>query len=890
MRCPIWLISSLLVCCSGGYAATFSQNGGGTQSSYSVIDRTGGGDYSSLFEAAADFNSFAGSAAADYTFYINSDTTETEDVCFGNATNGHTVTLRPMGAPRTVAFDPARTHVLKGRLVIGTTTLDSLTSSVKTDHFLIDGSLDKDSRDLTLLETTTTGNLGSVINIFGDSDFCAVRNTHVRNGAAVFGKDGVALTSYRSDAESLNPDYAEVENCEIGSPELPSASGISSTFTGRSSKYVSPQRSILICRNDVFSWDRGLQLSYTNDVVAELNRISVTMKGSIGYSMGIACSCAYDTTGGLTALRRNTVVVRVPFGTAQGFGIYLEAYAPAAIEGNMVSVIEPPSPGYVFQAPVGINYSGRANAQARIAHNSVLVDAQVVGNYSSLMPSGIRIFSNVPSNSIEVLNNLTSIDAYGGACLELSYTTSTVVRGNAWGPGMGASVLKKSPSTLDFTDDGSNHVFYPRAFFESDEDLHLGVYPSGISPGVQLDPSSDLSTDIDGDQRNQYMPFPGADEMDGPPLDPVDLGITQAILSANPGANAPVTYRITVENSSRTTATQAAWTEKIPPGMEFVGAAQSGVRLRSVSNEVVGEIGTLPPFSSATAEVTLQAAEPGVYPIEASVAGNVNDPDLRNNVTTDSLTLEPHIAVADLAITNGASVAALMGQEVIYRITATNNGPDLAANVVLSDLLPANAILKSTSTSIGTIEETTDRITVRIPELPVNHTAYIMIVLTPQQAGVFRNTAELASATHDPYATNNTATAETSVPDPVTSGPDLSPMWVRGFTSSQRRQKGSRDVVHATLRLSNVGDQRSSKSKVRVLVSVDQKAGDDDLVVGSFSCGQLPPGRSAQDTIKAGLPAGLSAQGKYLIAVADPDNAIPEPNEGNNTAVLEIAR
>ena len=71
----------------------------------------------------------------------------------------------------------------------------------------------------------------------------------------------------------------------------------------------------------------------------------------------------------------------------------------------------------------------------------------------------------------------------------------------------------------------------------------------------------------------------------------------------------------------------------------------------------------------------------------AHVTGNENDPDPSNN---DDSVDTPVKANADVEITKTASPAnPVSGDTVTYTLKAKNNGPGLAANVVVTDVLPA---------------------------------------------------------------------------------------------------------------------------------------------------------------------------------------------------------
>lgn len=84
---------------------------------------------------------------------------------------------------------------------------------------------------------------------------------------------------------------------------------------------------------------------------------------------------------------------------------------------------------------------------------------------------------------------------------------------------------------------------------------------------------------------------------------------------------------------------------------------------------------------------------------EVRVTSETADPDLTNNLATATTSIT---AAADLAVTKTAAApTAGPGDEITYTVTATNEGPSDATNVVLTDHLPAGLDLVSASTPTG---------------------------------------------------------------------------------------------------------------------------------------------------------------------------------------------
>ena len=122
-------------------------------------------------------------------------------------------------------------------------------------------------------------------------------------------------------------------------------------------------------------------------------------------------------------------------------------------------------------------------------------------------------------------------------------------------------------------------------------------------------------------------------------------------------------------------------------------------------------------------------------------------------------------AGADLSISIAAlPVTATLGQNLTYTIWVKNLGPSTAANVLVSEILPAGMTLVSFSASAGTWDGLA---TWTIGNLIFNDVATLTITATvsPSHCADFINTTSVTSTTTDPILSNNSATLITPVID-----------------------------------------------------------------------------------------------------------------------------
>ena len=141
--------------------------------------------------------------------------------------------------------------------------------------------------------------------------------------------------------------------------------------------------------------------------------------------------------------------------------------------------------------------------------------------------------------------------------------------------------------------------------------------------------------------------------------------------------------------------------------------------------------------------------------------------DIENPANIDGPEQEP-CPQADLALTKVVSNASPnVGDQVTFTVTLTNNGPDTATNVQVTDLLPAGLTFVSATPSQGTYDSATGLWTVGTVTTATPPT--LQLVATIASTGAQTNTATIsASDQPDPNTDNNTASASVAPPTTTT--------------------------------------------------------------------------------------------------------------------------
>lgn len=256
--------------------------------------------------------------------------------------------------------------------------------------------------------------------------------------------------------------------------------------------------------------------------------------------------------------------------------------------------------------------------------------------------------------------------------------------------------------------------------------------------------------------------------------------------------------------------------------------------------------------------------------VTARNAAGSSAPSAAANVTPE--------ATADLAITKIDSADPIIaGETLAYTLTVTNNGPDAATGVVISETLPAGVTFDSTS---GCTEDPGGVPTCTIGGLASGSSAIITINVTVDAGttGSVSNSASVSSTSTDDNAANDSATentiVETAADLVLTKTDDVDPVLAG-------------DGLVYTLTVTNNGP-----SDAQNVVITDNLPGGVTLT-SSSGCAEDPNGAPtcSLGTIAAGASAAVtlattvgSATTAALSNTATVTSATPEAQPGDESA------
>ena len=235
-----------------------------------------------------------------------------------------------------------------------------------------------------------------------------------------------------------------------------------------------------------------------------------------------------------------------------------------------------------------------------------------------------------------------------------------------------------------------------------------------------------------------------------------DLNVSKTATPSPVFAGQVVTYVVTVTNTGPDSASNVVITDVFQGGASFgsVITTSGGATFQiSTTTAVTFMVTSLGVGNSAVMTYTVVAPADGVITNTATVKSDAVDPQPANNVFSTTTPVTP---VANLSISKAPSFpTAIAGTitpsaQLTYTILVTNNGPSPAANVVVTDVLPAGLTFVSATGSGWTCGNSGQTVTCTVSSLSVGAAPAIQIVATaPVTPGlVLTNTAVVNAATH----------------------------------------------------------------------------------------------------------------------------------------------
>ncbi|WP_458170484.1 COG1361 S-layer family protein [Kribbella sp. WER1] len=368
-----------------------------------------------------------------------------------------------------------------------------------------------------------------------------------------------------------------------------------------------------------------------------------------------------------------------------------------------------------------------------------------------------------------------------------------------------------------------------------------------------------------------------------------DLQIVKTVAPAHPAPGESVVFTLAVKNNGPSDAEQVRIADAVPAGFTITGV-QSTATCTTAGRDVNCTLARLAAGASVSVRIaaTLDAGyQGGALTNTAKTVSDTPDPDDSNN--TDTVTITPAAPKADVVVTKTTVTKPVVaGEPITYQIKVHNTGPSTAKNVNLSDVVPSALTDVTADTSAGSCTVSSGRVACPMGDLPVGETAIVTVTgtVSPKAVGDLTNSATAESSTPDPDTSNNTGRTT----DTVKASADLAIT-----KTAQPVPVHAGQPVTYTLTVTNNGPSAAQSVKVTdpvpsplQYVSAKSSAGTCTEASGTVTCavGTVAPGDTVTVTVVADVPSGTEPNDvKNTATVSSPT---PDPVTGNNTATHTI--
>ena len=349
-----------------------------------------------------------------------------------------------------------------------------------------------------------------------------------------------------------------------------------------------------------------------------------------------------------------------------------------------------------------------------------------------------------------------------------------------------------------------------------------------------------------------------------------DLALTKSVSNSTPNVGGQITFTETLSNLGPDAATGVQVTDLLPAGLTFVSATPGQGTYTPGSG--VWNVGAVAPGTPQTLAIVATVVSAAAQTNTATVTDSDQfDPNTANN--TASATETPQ--QADLVVTKTVDNATPnVGDVITFTVTITNNGPDTATGVEVTDVLPPGLtpvlflVRRGTFAAqvwdVGTLES--------------GASATLTLQARVDSPLAQTNTATVTAVDQfDPNTANDSASA--------TETPQQSDLALTKAVSNATPNVG--DTITFTVTLTNIGPDAATGVTVDDLlpagldfVSASPSQGGYDEFLGQWFVGTLADDATATLTITALVVSPGPQTNTATVSHSDQF----DPDTGNNSA------
>ena len=325
--------------------------------------------------------------------------------------------------------------------------------------------------------------------------------------------------------------------------------------------------------------------------------------------------------------------------------------------------------------------------------------------------------------------------------------------------GLGLTLVNGSVDKDGLYNAGDNSILWNDLVLVSGQSIQLHYKASVNNPTATTDEYKNTASltninEIDDDSTNNE------DSVTLTPSVMADIVLSKTVSDSNPDEGDKIFYTITVTNNSISEVTNVVVTDNLPAGLTYI----NGIGTVTAWSPPNWTLGTMQPGASESLVLEVEV-DPGTSGQTLTNTITNTQDQVDQNITLDDPTETIVVSSTDLVTTKTVNKTLVVEDETIwYTLTVKNNGPDLATNVTLTDLLPNGMIYVSddsngaynAGTGIWTIGDLDNGKTVALK-------IYAKVALATQGQKIINITTAAIGDQQDPSADGDILQAEVIV-------------------------------------------------------------------------------------------------------------------------------
>ncbi|MDD2797035.1 MAG: gliding motility-associated C-terminal domain-containing protein [Bacteroidales bacterium] len=403
-----------------------------------------------------------------------------------------------------------------------------------------------------------------------------------------------------------------------------------------------------------------------------------------------------------------------------------------------------------------------------------------------------------------------------------------------------------------------------------------------VSDGIYTNSASISGLESDLDLKNNVATVTAKPV---PAVELANLDIKMWVDTITPKIGSHIKFILVAKNLGPNNASNVEISDLLNSGFQYIGFTST----RGLYSETSGKwmIGNLTAGDSATLQIECKVLAVGIYINKAIISGLETDVDLKNNsteVTLLPLSLSFKTDLSILKTINNDSPA--FGSRVEFSIIASNQGPDNATGVTVSDILPSGYQYLGSTATQGNYSLLTGKWD--IGHLNNNTDAILKLDCIVLNTGEYKNSATITGIQNDPDIANNYSEA-TPIPNSTASTTDLA---VQKSVDNETPRVG--DKIRFTILVANIGEKTATGVEVYdqlpdgyTFLSSSVSQGTYSSTSGKWMIGVLKTGSSSVLTIDCIVNSKGEYQNKANVSSIESDSNLAN-NESYVTPKVDV--